>query len=308
MKISSRSFTAKSLQLAVTAFTLLIVGGYSVALAEELAENAETCARLSSLVTVSDVEKLIDRKPVIIKSAIATSFGDCKMDIEIPGAQTLAGGPVGIVLRLSQHDSPQHALKSVEATLKFNDLSMIKELAHDPRGLAVQSKNTKNHYAMVGIDATVLTVTVFDASLDGPKVTGSLGEVMFKRALASDAFSQISAALEDVAIYRSFRPMFAMMERCKKTDIPSHTTMLKMLDSSPLKKAAVPAVTTMSPYAQRWLVANGIEKIVNEQLKRIADAPRDVLAAECEKLSASLPELEKNLPDKILKALKKAAN
>jgi hypothetical protein len=300
------STVAKSRKLAAIAFTLLMVGNQSAVRADEWAENAETCARLGSLVTAADIEKAIGRKPVVVPAAVATYFGGCELEIEIPGAQKLAGGKAGIGLRLNQHGSPEHALKSILSRLAFKDKDKVKEIAQDPRGLAVRSED-KYHFAVIGVDATALTLTLRDTSLNGPKVNATLGELIFKRALVSDAVSQITAAVEDVGIYATFRPMFAMMERCKQSDIPTHAALLKALEISPMKTGAVPAVTTMSPYAQRWFVANGQGQIVKDQLKRIADAPQSLLVGECEKLTASLPELEKNLPDNVLKALAKAA-
>jgi hypothetical protein len=306
-RAQTNSAVAKTLQLAFAALTLLIVGNPSVVRADEWAENAETCARLSSLVTAADIEKVINRRPVVMQSAVATFFGGCEVEIEIPGAQASAGGKAGIGLRLSQHGSPQHALKSVLVRLAYKDKDKVKEIGQDARGLAVRSED-RNHFAVIGVDATELTITLRDKSLDGPKVNAALGELIFKRALASDAISKITSAVEEVGIYVSFRPMFAMMERCKGADVPSHAKLLKTLENSPLKKGAVPAVATMSPYAQRWFVVNGQAEIVKNQLKQIADAPLSLLVGECEMLTASLPELEKSLPDNVLKTLAKAAN
>jgi hypothetical protein len=312
MKI--KSFTQKSLRLATTVLTLLIVGECSMALADEWPENAETCARLGSLVTAGEIEKLIDRKPVVIKPATPTSFDSCTMEIEIPGAQTLLDDKVGIVLRLKQHMSPKTASDSIQGILVFAGADKVKNLAQDPRGLVVRFEGGSilglagNNFALAGVDATELQVTVRDKSIDAPKVTTSLGESVFKRALASDAIAHITASVEDVGIYMHMRPFIAMVDRCKREDIPSHTELSTTMSSSALKQAVVPAITSMSPYSQRSFAAHGYDGMVNAQLKRIAEGPLDVLERECAKLTASLPEFEKSLPDKILKALTKAAN
>jgi hypothetical protein len=306
--MKTKSFVGKSLQIVTAVFTLLIVGGHSGASASEPPENAATCARLSSLVTAADIEKLINRKPVVISPAKPESRVSCTMTITIPKSVTSTADTASITLKLEQHGSPKLALESLQRGIRLAGGSdKIKVLAQDPRGLLTQL-NYLFDYAVAGVDATELMVEVIDKSLDGPKVAAALGALIFQRALASDAISEITASLEEIGIHVHFRPMFAMMERCKKNDIPSHAAMLKTLEASRLKTAAAPAITAMSPYAQRWFALYGDEKDVNAQLKRIADAPRDLLAGECEKLTASLPELEKSLPDHVLKALTKAAN
>lgn len=290
---------------AAAVLTLLVSCQNWAALANDWPENDETCARLSSLVTVADIEKVVGRKGVTIEPASAERSDGCTVSIDVPEAKTPGPNVSAISLTLRQYISEKEARESVQQGVAMaGGPEKAVEIAVDERGAAFLIKFGFD-YATASVDATELTVNVRDRTLKGPQVAKDLGELVFRRALASESIASYTAHSHELAGYVGIGPLLKLVERCSKDDIPAHDQVRKIFANGRLNKITIPAVADMSAYTQRWIAIGRYEEMMEKRLQPIQQGTVDTLTGECAKMADELPAFEKTLHDKLIKALSK---
>jgi hypothetical protein len=284
----------------LTAFAL-VVANAEPASARDWPETVESCARLVGLVTVAEVEKITGRKGVVFAAVEADAVDSCRLTITIPRAKTPGPNISGMALQLKQFVSGKEAGERVAMGLRLSgSANKATEIARDARGAAYQFKYVFE-YASAHVDATEISVLVRDSTLDGRKVTKAIGELMFRRALSSDAIAAHSASMLEVAGYIALTPLLALTTRCMKDDMPQHVTTRQVVEASVIKALAIKPVASMSPYAQRWIATNRYEEMLASRLKPLEQGTVATIAPECEKMTAELPAFLSILPAPLLR-------